>query len=314
MKFVDLHEDFSFSSLLGHDVLTGGKQSSLKMLQEFEAAVIFGSVFPHVYTDDERGEILTKFYTTPNQATFHSLELLWEGIRFYLYLERSGKASLVRRSSDLEARGVKFLLSLEGTDVLKDSLDLHVLKEVGFRALGITWNYDTKFAASCNSRRDYGLTGEGEELVRLANQLGLILDVAHASKRTVMDVCSLSKRPVIASHANLAKLKPHRRNLDDEEVEALVKTDGVIGITAIPPTLPEESLEGLLENMRYLGESFGWRYVALGTDFLGIREERLPKGFEDVSKVRDLARELAARQEEVLWENPIRVIRANLSS
>ncbi|WP_126451383.1 dipeptidase [Sulfodiicoccus acidiphilus] len=312
MRFVDLHQDFAFSSFAGRDVIGGNVQSSLKSLSSFQEVVVFGSLFPHVYTDDERGEALTAFYTTPNQATFSSADLLWAGIRFYLYLERSGKACLVRSLSDVNGDGVRILLSLEGTDVLRDPLDLYPLWELGVRAVGLTWNYDTKFAASRRSKRDYGLTGEGEELVKIANGLGMILDVAHSSKKTVIDVCSASKRPVIASHANVSKVKEHGRNLDDEELEAIVKTDGVVGITAIPPTLPTNDLRGLLENMNYVGETFGWRHVALGTDFLGIREENLPQGFEDVSKVVDLARELEGRAEQVLWENPIRVIRAHL--
>gem|GEM_PF-6835968 len=43
----------------------------------------------------------------------------------------------------------------------------------------------------------------------------------------------MSRKPVIASHANVKRLKDHKRNLDDEEIEAIVRTNGVIGITAI---------------------------------------------------------------------------------
>ena len=43
----------------------------------------------------------------------------------------------------------------------------------------------------------------------------------------------MSGKPVIASHANAERLKDHKRNLDDEEIEAIVRTNGVIGIIAI---------------------------------------------------------------------------------
>ena len=38
------------------------------------------------------------------------------------------------------------------------------------------------------SKKDYGLTSEGKELVKLANSLGIIIDSAHACKKTVIDV------------------------------------------------------------------------------------------------------------------------------
>jgi membrane dipeptidase len=83
------------------------------------------------------------------------------------------------------------------------------------------------------SKKDCGLTSEGEKLVKLANSLGIIIDLAHTRKKTVINVCNLSRKPVIASHANVKILKDHMRDLDEEEIEATVRTNGVIGITAI---------------------------------------------------------------------------------
>jgi len=102
------------------------------------------------------------------------------------------------------------------------------------------------------SKRDYGLTSEGEELVKLANSLGITIDLAHATKKTVIDVCNLSRKPVIASHANVKRLKDHRRNLDDEEIEVIVRTNGVIGITAIVSTLREGNLNSFIYNIKYI--------------------------------------------------------------
>ncbi|MEM3230300.1 MAG: membrane dipeptidase, partial [Metallosphaera sp.] len=136
------------------------------------------------------------------------------------------------------------------------------------------------------------------------------VDLAHAGKRTVMDVASITRKPVIVSHGNVMKLKTHRRNLDDEEIEAVVRTKGVIGVTAIVSTLREPTLQGLVENLRYIGESYGWEYVSLGTDFLGI--EKTPEGFDNVMKVNDLLKYVEGHEEEVLWKNAMRVIMANM--
>ncbi|AWR98009.1 peptidase [Acidianus sulfidivorans JP7] len=310
-KLVDLHEDFAYSNQQGIDVINGDHQSSLKMLSNFDS-LIFASIFPHVNTWDERADQLTSLYGSLTHSTNFSFDLLIDQIKFYYYLDRKGLAKIIRRKEDLNSQGTKLLLSLEGADALKDYNDLYILKELHVYNLGLTWNYDNKFASSCMSKKDYGLTSEGEELVKLANALGIIIDVAHAGKRTVIDTSLVSKKPIIASHANSMKLKNHKRNLDDEEIEAIVKTHGVIGVTAIVSTLRESTINSIVENIKYIGESYGWEYVAIGTDFLGIEET--PRGFENILKIKDLSKSIEGHEEEVMWKNAYRIINNNLQT
>ncbi|BAB66092.1 dipeptidase [Sulfurisphaera tokodaii] len=286
MRIIDLHEDFAYSDQVGIDVINGDIQSSIKLLKEFDA-IIFASIFPHA-------------------SKGFSLELLLDQIKFYYDLEKKGHVRIIRSIDDFNKPGIKFLLSLEGLDSLRSYEDLYILKELHVYNIGLTWNYDNKFASSCFSKKDYGLTGEGEEVVKLANELGILIDLAHAGKRTVVDVASISKKPVIVSHTNVKKLKDHNRNLDDEEIELVVKTRGVIGITAIPYTLKEPTIQGMVESIKYIGESYGWEYVAIGTDFLGIKET--PKDFENILRIKELAKAIEGHEEEVLWKNAYRVI------
>lgn len=303
MNLIDLHEDFAYSSMYS-DVIEDTEQSNIKMLKNFDNVIIFSAIFPHINVWNNRSEKLTLLYGNKTKATVPLFDVLKEQVKFYLYLESKGLVNIVR---DKVNSGINFLLSLEGTDVLTDPYDLYLLKELNVLSVGITWNYDTKFGSSCMSKKDYGLTEDGEELIRIANKIGIIIDLAHSSKRTLMDAATVSNKPLIVSHANAMKLKKHPRNLDDEEIEAIVKTDGVIGITAIVETLPESSIKGIIDNINYIGESYGWRYVALGTDFLGI--EKVPKGFENVVKIKDLN----VDHKEIFWENAMRVIKNNLN-
>lgn len=311
MRFVDLHEDLAFSSQ-SEDVVGGSKQSSIRMLREAgEDVVVFGSLFPHINTVDERAELLTKNYGHPTKSTSPLVQVLLEQIKFYLYLERAGHVKIVRTKQDLEAKGVKLVLALEGADVLTDPYDLYLLRELNVLCVGLTWNYDNKFASSCMSKKDYGLTGYGEELVRVANELGIVVDVAHASKRTVLDVAAVSKKPIVASHANAKGLRNHVRNLDDEELEAIARTGGVVGVTAINSTLSDRpSVADLAKHASYIGQKVGWDHVALGTDFLGV--ENTPEGFEDVTKIGVLAGLLGVEAQRVLWDNPLRVLKSTM--
>jgi len=313
MKIIDLHQDIAYANQTGKDVINEQeKQSSIKMLSKFEDAIIFASIFPHIETLNEKSHQLASLYNRPMRGTAFSFPLFLDQLKFYYYLERKGIAKIVKKETDLNVKGIKLLISLEGSDILRDFEDLYLIKEMHVLSLGLTWNYDNKFAASCMTKKDFGLTEEGEELVKLANSLGIIIDLAHASKNTLLEAASITKKPIIVSHANVRKLKEHRRNLDDEEIETVIKTQGIIGVTAIVETLSEAKIENIVENIRYIGENFGWQYVAIGTDFLGI--ESVPKGFENILKIKDVADLIEEHKDEVLWKNAMRVIQKNLLS
>ena len=99
------------------------------------------------------------------------------------------------------------LLSMEDAEVLEDPYDLVIFKRLDLRGIGITWNFDNKWESGCLTKKDRGLSHNGEELVMIANKLGIILDIVHASKRTMIDVLKAFKKPVIISHANVRKTR-----------------------------------------------------------------------------------------------------------
>jgi membrane dipeptidase len=77
-----------------------------------------------------------------------------------------------------------------------------------------------------------GLTPLGRQVVERLNQLGIVVDVSHASHRTTLDILAASKVPVIASHSGVKGVYDHPRNLTDEELLAIKKSGGVAQIVA----------------------------------------------------------------------------------
>ncbi len=301
MRLIDLHEDIAYSSQR-YDVVNSSEQSNIEMLRSLGDVTVFSVLFPHVNTINEVSEYLTKQYHEFSTSTFATFQVLAEQVKFYLYLERHNNIRIVRRFEDILYSGLSLLLAMEGTDALTDPMDAYLLNELNVKSIGLTWNYDTKFAASCMSKKDYGLTGSGERLIEICNELGIAVDLAHSSKNTIMGASSVSKKPLIVSHANSSKVHNHVRNLDDEEIDAICKTGGIIGITAIRPTLSEKpSINDIVANAEYIGSNFGWKHVALGTDFLGISST--PENFENILKTRELAEPLGSHSDEVLWQN-----------
>ncbi|PKP09557.1 MAG: membrane dipeptidase [Bacteroidetes bacterium HGW-Bacteroidetes-4] len=73
-----------------------------------------------------------------------------------------------------------------------------------------------------------GLSEFGKKVVERMNQLGLMIDVSHASDSAFYDVLQTSKAPVIASHSCARALCDNPRNLSDDMLRALAKNGGVI--------------------------------------------------------------------------------------
>lgn len=307
-RFIDLHEDFGISSL-HQDVFDGKGQSSFKALETFEDTTIFSVVFP--LTRKWIVDRAEKGYSMDHVEYQADQNNLLRQLKFYHAAERDGKGRIVRGRQDLDGKGNKMLLALEGTDIITGFEDIHFLKDNGVRSIGLTWNYDTRFAASCNSKKDYGLTGSGEELVKICNDMHLALDLGHASDRTIIEVSELSKDPVIVSHTNPKKVHNIFRNIGDEAIEAVVRNGGIIGLTSIPSTLGENpTIDTFVESINYVGENFGWDHVALGSDFLGITSTI--KGFDTVQDINTLGEKLGPHADEVLWKNAYRVLSAIL--
>jgi membrane dipeptidase len=298
MKFIDLHEDIAYSSMYS-DVIHGSGQSGIDMLKKFPGSVIFSIVFPHVSM--QNGEEFSK--SIPNTT------LAYQQFNYYSEICKKYNINIVKENKFIDS-GINFLISMEGTDIINMPEDVSLFYSMGLRNLGLTWNYDTKFASSCHSKKDYGLTGSGEEIIKLCNSLGIIIDLAHAGKKTILDACNISTKPVLDSHTNFKALKEHPRNIDEDSIKAIVDTDGVMGITGIRASLPSPDINGMLESMNYLGDNYGWRHVSLGTDFLGIPET--PDGFNNVNAIEKLKALLGNHSEDVLFNNAMRVIKANL--
>ncbi|MBO5279060.1 MAG: dipeptidase [Lachnospiraceae bacterium] len=154
--------------------------------------------------------------------------------------------------------------------------------EDGVRLISLTWNQENCFGAPNSRERsimEKGLTSFGKEAVRYMNGLGMIIDVSHLSDRGFYDVLELTKKPFVASHSNARSLSPHPRNLTDEMIRGLAEKGGIAGVNFYGAFLnadavsEKSTLEALTAHIAYMSKLGGEDFVALGTDFDGIRGE-----------------------------------------
>ncbi len=140
------------------------------------------------------------------------------------------------------ARGhVAALLGVEGGHAIENSLEnLDSLYRLGVRYLTLTWNNGNDWAgASMDPQRQGGLTDFGRQVVRRMNELGMLVDVSHVSDATFRDVLATTTRPVIASHSSCRAIAHSPRNLTDDQLRAIARNGGVVGINFYPVFLDD---------------------------------------------------------------------------
>ena len=77
-----------------------------------------------------------------------------------------------------------------------------------------------------------GVSPFGEQVIAAMNRVGIMVDVSHISRQSMLDAVRLSQAPVIASHSGVRSLADHPRNLDDEQLLALRDNGGVLQTVA----------------------------------------------------------------------------------
>jgi membrane dipeptidase len=147
---------------------------------------------------------------------------------------------LARTADDIErihrAGKIASLIGVEGGHSIDNSLaTLRMFHALGARYLGLTHTSNTDWADSATDEPKHkGLTPFGEDVVRELNRLGILVDLAHVSKDTMLAAIKASKAPVIFSHSSARALCDHPRNVDDETLRLLRDNGGLIMINFYP--------------------------------------------------------------------------------
>lgn len=213
-------------------------------------------------------------------------------------------------------------LSLQGGNAL--AADPSVLQgDVGRRLHRITLVHLTRSVLGGTSSptfADPGLTDRGREFVERCVDARVIVDLAHAGKRTFADVLAIHPRhvPPIVSHTGVDGVRPHWRNLDDGQLRAIADRGGVVGIMYQSAFLAPVWAAGyatraaVVAHLAHAVDVIGEDHVAIGSDYDGMIVP--PIDLEDVTAHPRLVQDLldrgwsAARIRKILGENYLRVV------
>lgn len=191
-------------------------------------------------------------------------------------------------------------LTLEGCDAIDQSIvKLQTLLRLGVSSVGLTWNYANFVADGVGEPRGAGLSSFGIEVVKEHNKASIWTDVSHLSIKGFWDVMEVADYP-IASHSNAMAICNHRRNLLDEQILALIKKNGMIGITFVPQFLSNRetaTIDDVIKHLDYICSLGGENHVGFGSDFDGITETTI--GLDNFSGYEGLVNKLLKYYSEI---------------
>ena len=162
-------------------------------------------------------------------------------------------------------------LTVEGAELLGcDLARLEQAAEDGVVAINLTWNHANALSGSNRDQPHRGLSAEGRQFMAKMEALHILVDVSHLSEAGFWDVVELARKPILASHSNAKSVWNHTRNLTDEQITAIIKSQGVIGLNFYKDFVGgSQDLDTLRAHLDRVLELDGAANVGLGGDWDG---------------------------------------------
>lgn len=232
-------------------------------------------------------------------------------------------------------------VAIEGLHQIGDSFaNLRLYHQLGVRYATLNWNCHNPFSDAAvltfmnngssvaSSPFWGGVSLKGRSLVREMNRLGMLVDLSHVSKDTMIDILngthahgpksdvppeetqwSGSIAPPIFSHSSAYALCPHPRNVPDDILQLVKARNSLVMVNvnpdfisctappegSAPDTLPaldeaHNTIEQVVKHILHIGNLIGFDHVGIGTDFDGI--SGTPRGLEDAGAMPELVKQL----------------------
>ncbi len=245
------------------------------------------AVFLIVYVG-QRQDFTPEGYARAHAAAIEKFEAIRRLTR-EIAPDRIGLALSAAEVRRIHASGRKIaLIGIEnGYPIGTDLGNVKKFYDLGGRYLSLAHNGHSQLSDSNTGERDgvwawNGLSPLGRQVIAEMNRLGMMIDISHPSKQSVMQTLELSRAPVIASHSAVRALCNHSRNLDDEQLLALRKNRGVVQIVAFngyvkcPPRdsipgqpRPRATVKDFVDHIDYAVKLIGLDHVGISSDFDG---------------------------------------------
>jgi membrane dipeptidase len=192
--------------------------------------------------------------------------------------EHPDRIAIVRTRGDLDDDRIKLVLALEGVEPFGyEAGTADLFWELGLRVAGLTWNRRNPFADGA-AEEGGGLSRLGRSLLARFAELGIVLDLAHASEQLFAECLEAFEGRLLVTHAGCRAVNETPRNLSDEQLRALAGRDGIFGLMlhplAIDPQRP--TIDRVIDHLDHAASVIGADRVCLAGDWIRRLHELMP--------------------------------------
>jgi membrane dipeptidase len=193
-----------------------------------------------------------------------------------LDVARQAPAQVIFGADDIARAHVEgrtgLFVTCEGADFVEDGPDADAFDRVvaahaaGVRSITVVHYRQNRYGdLQTEPPLHHGLSDAGRDLIGVMNDVGMIVDMAHASFQTTVDAAAASRHPVMISHTHLAGPRSdHPRLVTDEHALVVSDAGGLIG--AWPSGVVSETMDDFIDEIVRLVDVVGVDHVAIGTD------------------------------------------------
>jgi len=326
-KIVDLHQDISLGlfafgnnfgrknekevSHIANQPFQLINQTDLPRLKMGNIRIVVGASCPLIVKD---GKI---------QTPSNFIREFKKHNRVYKNLENIKSILIIKSLSDLN-RCIKehktgIILSIEG--LYGNGITIKAIKKI--LACGITmaapfWSINNQLGCGCMTKHDRGLTPKGKKIINFLEKNNIIIDLAHSSKKTFLDVLKITTKPILVSHTASWNIHKHPRNINQKQAELLASKRGLIGISLVNEFIGSNSISAFIEHIKFFKKIGLINNIGIGSDFCGMFSTHTIKALEDsesLTKLPVILKDNGFNEieiEKILWKNSINFFRSNL--
>lgn len=184
--------------------------------------------------------------------------------------------NVVKRYEDFkkgfEEDKINILIGMEGLTTIEDNVNLieTYYNDIGLRHASLTWNKRNMLASGVGDDTN-GVTSLGIKAIEKTEELGILLDVSHLNEKSFWDIVSIASGPIIASHSNARYFANVKRNLNDEQLLAIAKSGGLVGVNSVSVFVNDDrnkqKIDDLIDQIDYIKRLIGIEHIGFGFDF-----------------------------------------------
>jgi len=232
-----------------------------------------------------------------------------------------GRVRFIKSKADLAAHndnsgaedgnGLAVLLGAEGAHALEGDLaNIDRMFAAGFRMIGLLHFFDNEIGGSLHGTSKAGLTDFGRAAVKRFDELGIIIDLAHASEAVAREVTALSNRPQVVSHTGLKGNCDSQRNFPDSLMQTIAAKGGLIAVGFWKAAVCDPTPTGIAAAITYGIGLVGADHIALGSDWDGSVEAISADALAEITQALVAAGVTDANIAKVMGANSVKFLQA----